>query len=146
MMNTLGLANEILKAYSNGIVLQTDGISVWELDEEQKKRISMFEEERGVHIYHVIHQTYIDFGNTMEMETYLLLPNDIYDRDEVEYFEEGIDQGYIYTYVYNVDKPDYSEYGAIGFAVTDGLISRTDMTPIIPDVEKERGVGRKKIR
>jgi len=99
----------------------TDGAlgACYELDDEQKKRVSQFEKDHDGLVYHVI-CSHTTIG---EMENYLYVSNY---PEEWEMDNDNIKEGCQLCYVNNLTYPDCSEFGTIGIELTPaGGLTRT---------------------
>lgn len=69
-------------------------------------------------VYHILH-SYTEFG-----ELLAILYVSQY-KEEWKIDREDLKEGITFSYVYNIDCPEYSEFGSIGFAVRFGGLVRT---------------------
>ena len=80
------------------------GILYW-LDEEQERMIRDWEMESGNLAYHIIH-SFAEFG---ELFTVLYVSKH---KEEWDYDNKDLKQGFPCCYVINKDIPEFSEYGS----------------------------------
>ena len=109
-MKELKIFDDTLKSFQEGKVSQSiQGFMYW-IDESTEnnlaKRIADFENENNAVVYYVI-ATNTNFG----MLYNLLYVGDNADEWEMEH--EDIKDGYVFSYVINVDEPMFSEFGTI---------------------------------
>ena len=81
------------------------GANYW-VNEEQRKIIREFEEEYDALVYFAI-RSYTEIGI---LDSFLYVSDY---KDEWKADNEELKNGYVYTYVYNHDIPEYSEIGLI---------------------------------
>jgi len=107
-MRKLGLFSQVIKEFKEDDMLnlsENGGYLYW-LDENQKKIVEDFEKKSGNVVYHVIRSfTYIG-----EMLSLLIVPKD---EEDWEMDWEDIHDGYVFSYVVNLDEPMLSGYGTI---------------------------------
>lgn len=107
-MRKLGLFSQVIKEFKEEDILhlsESGGYLYW-LDEKQKKIVEDFEKESGNIVYHVVRS----FTNMGEMLSLLIVSK--YEEDwEMDW--ENIPDGYVFSYVVNLDEPMFSEYGTI---------------------------------
>lgn len=116
-MNIIGLGHEIIKQFVEKSILRQSLPPYYnsqpvlpeiDVDNELLSRIDEFERKHNALVYYVI-RSYTDIG---EMEAYLYVS---------KYKEEWIDEhndlreNRALAYVANLDHPDCSEFGSIGF-------------------------------
>lgn len=124
-MKLWGIFSPIVRAFeTKGTVAESVpplGACFW-LNDAQKERVRMFEEEHNALVYHVIHHTAI-FGGTdkFELEEYLYVSDY---PEEWEYDREDNHGGTQLVYSNNLTAPECSELGYIGIKRTPagGLI------------------------
>lgn len=109
-MKELKIFDDTIKSFKEGKVSQSiQGFMYW-IDENTEnnlaKRIADFENENNAVVYYVI-ATNTNFG----MLYNLLYVGDNADEWEMEH--EDIKDGYVFSYVINVDEPMFSEFGTI---------------------------------
>ena len=107
-MKTLGIFPQTIKQFKGGQVSYSEpplGGNFW-LDEEQKKIVKEFEEEHNALVYFAI-RSYTEFG---KLDSFLYVSDY---EEEWEMDREDIVDGYVISYVYNYDIPEYSEIGSI---------------------------------
>lgn len=98
---------------NNDLVSESEppiGACFW-IDDDQKERVSEFEEKHNALVYHIIH----DYTNIGELENYLYVSDH---PEEWEMDHEGITNGSQLCYVHNRSMPDCSEFGEIGISLT----------------------------
>ena len=107
-MRKLGLLAQVIKEFKEHDILhlsESGGYLYW-LDDKQKKMVEDFEKESGNIVYHVVRS----FTNMGEMLSLLIVSK--YEEDwEMDW--ENIPDGYVFSYVVNLDEPMFSEYGTI---------------------------------
>ena len=118
-MKKLKLSENCINAFKNGTIWESEGIgALYELNEEERKIVETFEKENeGYKVYHVIH------NNTEFGELYNLLYVDTY-FEEWKYFEEDLEYGSTFAYVYNKTTDYCSEFGFIGVKSSIGGLVR----------------------
>ena len=119
-MKELGLLSPCIRAFEkNDEVQMSDIFGLDEIhnNEELKNAIKEFEEEYDSLVYHVVH-AYI-YG--MDMYSFLCVSD--YEEDW-ELDIPGIKHGYVFTYTWNKDVPEFSEYGSIGYRHNFGSLVR----------------------
>lgn len=120
-MKTLGIFNETIKQFEKEDLVSCSeppmGANYW-LDEDQQKIVKAFEEEHNTLVYFVV-RSYTEFG---KMDA-LLYVSDY--EEEWEMDNNDIKDGYVLSYVYNYDIPDFSEFGSIMVQARFGGIVRT---------------------
>lgn len=90
---------------------------LYEADEKLKNMIKDVETEHDIIVYHVVEN--MIYG----MHCYSMLCVCKY-PEEYEMNEEGLKDGYAFSYVLNVDAPDCSEFGTICVKPTFGGLRR----------------------
>ncbi len=100
-----------------------DGILYWiRNNKEYEKVIKEFEKEFHAVVYHA-QLTRFEFGLCLSLLYVSQYPSEWHaDRNDLEPDRNGI--MYPYSYVFNLDTPDYSDIGRIGIARKNGGISR----------------------
>ena len=120
-MKELGLFTPCIKAFEKHDEVQVSDINggLYEFhdDIELNKAIKEFETEYNSLVYHVIH-SYV-YG--MEMYSFLCISD--YEEDW-ELDIPNIRSGYVFTYTWNKDVPEFSEYGSIVYKQWLGGIVR----------------------
>lgn len=120
-MKTLDIFNETIKQFEKEDLVSCSepplGANYW-LDEEQQKLVKAFEEENNALVYFVV-RSYTEFG---KMDAFLYVSDY---EEEWEMDNEDIKEGYVLSYVYNFDVPDFSEFGSIGVVNRFGGLIRT---------------------
>ena len=66
---------------------------------------------------------YGDKFNTVAVP--MITTEDVEDEDSIEWFKENFINGVVFSYVYNLDEPMFSEFGSIGFSIENGEFNRT---------------------
>ena len=109
-MKVLQLFDPCIKAFANRGEVQfsevTGGLYEFSGNAELNAQVREFESEYNALVYHVIH-TYTQFG-----ELYNFLYVSDYE-EEWEMDNDDIKDNYAMAYVWNVDVPEYSEFGSI---------------------------------
>ncbi len=115
-LKSLNLHPNVYKEFTQGkLNLSLGGILFW-LDEVQQKIVDDFQERTGSIVYHVI-ESFTDFG---EMLSLLYVSKEV---EEWEIDKADLEDSIVFAYVYNVDAPEFSEYGSIGIKeVIGGLV------------------------
>lgn len=93
------------------------GILYW-LDENEQEFVKEFEEKYNATVYHVIHN-YTEFG-----ELYSLLYVSQH-KEEWDFDNEDLENGYCLAYVKNIEEDAFSEFGSIGIKSQFGGLVRT---------------------
>lgn len=121
-MKELGLFKPCIKNFEKYDEVQMSepwgGLYEFSDNEELNKAIKEFEEEYDSLVYHVIH------ANVCGMDMYSFLCVSDYEEDW-ELDIPGIRDGYVFTYTWNKDIPEFSEYGSIGYKEFIGGLIRT---------------------
>ena len=124
-MRKLGLYNQVINEFKNDQVVEYSeptklgGILYWVSNNpEWEQEIMKFESEYNGLVYHVIH-SYTEFGELLN----LLYVSDYEDEWEME--NDDIEDGYVFSYVVNLDNPMFSEFGTIGVREAAGGLIRT---------------------
>lgn len=107
-MVMLKLDAPCINAFKKGKVWESEGFgALYELRPEEQQIVDKFESEhKGCKVYHMIHNKFY-FG---ECYSILYVSND---EDEWEHDRNEIKNGYIFSYVANIDNPLCSEFGTI---------------------------------
>lgn len=119
-MKKLKLHGNVIKEFQNEGKLNCShygGILYWLTDEEEDM-VRSWEAKTGNIVYHVI-KTPTEYGLHYSMLCVDQHP------DEWEYDHEDMKHGHQLAYVFNVDIPEYSEYGTIGIKSQFGGLART---------------------
>ena len=85
---------------------------------EWVEKVKELEEHYGFLVYHITHE-YAEFGELLD-----LFIVSKYEEDW-NYERELLERNCAYCYVINLDEPDYSEFGSIGYKCLGGGIVRT---------------------
>ena len=121
-MKELGLFTPCIKAFEKHDEVQVSepwgGLYEFHDNEELNKAIKEFETKYNSLVYHVIH------ANVCGMEMYSFLCISDYEEDW-EFDIENIRDGYVFTYTWNKDVPEFSEYGSIVYENVFGGLVRT---------------------
>jgi hypothetical protein len=95
------------------------GILYWLSNEpEWEEYVRKFEEKYGALVYHA-ELSHLEFGRCLS----LLYVGD--EKDKWTQDAKDLAGGYAFCYVWNIDDPDCSEFGTIGFKPIIGGIRRT---------------------
>lgn len=107
-MVLLKLSSKCINAFKQGKIWLSEGIgALYELNDNEKEIVEKFYYNNpNCLVYHVIHNKF-DFG---ECYTILFVSNY---EEEWERDRNDIKQGYVFTYVKNVDYDDCSEFGTV---------------------------------
>lgn len=92
-------------------------LSICGIIPEYKKLINEWEEETGCMVYHAIYN-----GATIGALLTILFVSD--DEEEWALDREDIKSGYPMAYVFNLDIPEFSEFGAISVESVNGVLRR----------------------
>lgn len=92
--------------------------ALYDLNEEQLRIARQFEKEYDAMVYMAV----IAHTTIGEMISYLFVSKD---KSEWEFDIDDIEGNVVFAYTYNVDDPDCSESGLIGFESRGGGIIRT---------------------
>lgn len=113
-MKAIGLMPAVIRQFEKeGLINESCpplGACYW-LSAEQMERVREFEEKNDALVYHCIH-SYSTIG---EMESYFFVSDY---PEEWEIDREDIEESQSLCCVYNLDMPDCSEMGTIGFECT----------------------------
>lgn len=112
-MKKFGLYSEVIEQFKNGYINVSEppfGACFW-ADDELLEEIRKLEEEYGILVYHVIRAR-----TTMGILDSLLYVSD--HKDEWEYDNADLADGYAMTYTINHDCPYFSEFGSIAIKTT----------------------------
>lgn len=119
-MKLLGIFPEAIRQFEqSGQIMISEppyGALYW-TDDDLKERVRKFEETRSAIVYLVVH-SYAEFG-----EMYSLLYVSDYE-EEWKLDRQDIADGFAMTYTINLDNPDFSEFGSIGFDKRSGGLVR----------------------
>lgn len=118
-MKLLKLSHNCINAFRNGKVWESEGYgALYEINDDEQKIVDEFEKEnQGCKVYHMIHNVF-EFG-----ECYTIL---FVSKDESEWEQDKIDigDGYIFTYVKNIDYDYCSEFGSVAIQPSFGGLVR----------------------
>ena len=108
-MKKLDIFDETIRQFENSDLVSCSeppvGANYW-LDEEQRKIVEKFEKENNALVYFAV-RSYTGFG---KLDSFLYISDY---KEDWEYDNESIDDGYVFAYVYNYDIPEFSELGGI---------------------------------
>ena len=120
-MEKLGIMTDTIKQFKDGKISQSiDGFMYWidnNTENDLAKQIADFEQKNNSVVYYVI-TTNTAFGLLYS----LLFVGD--DKDEWQYENEDLADGYVFSYVINADEPLFSEFGTIGVGQRFGGLIR----------------------
>lgn len=118
-MRALNLSSTVISDFEKHDTLYlSEGIGyLYFLNEEQLNIVKDFEEKYGYVVYHVI-RSFTNFG-----EMFAMLFVGEYTEDW-EYDNIDIQDNIVMSYVYNVDYPDCSDMGSIGYRSNIGGLVR----------------------
>jgi hypothetical protein len=54
----------------------------------------------------------------------MITSEDVADDESIEWFKENFINGVVFSYVYNLDEPMFSEFGSIGFSIENRAFNR----------------------
>lgn len=99
------------------VCISKNGGFIYGLSEEEKELKNNFEKETGNLIYHMIHSKMAGF----DMVSALIVSK--YKEDwPMEQYDKN--NGYVFTYTFNLDEPQFSEFGTIGVECRYGGLVR----------------------
>ncbi|WP_019139274.1 hypothetical protein [Peptoniphilus timonensis] len=117
-MNLLNIFKPTIKEFEDeGKISKSIMGGLYWLDDEDIKRVKEFEEKFNAVVYNVI-ECDTEFGRLQN----LLYVSE--NQEEWEYDIQDIKDGMVFSYVYNLDVPDFSEFGSIGIRNFDGGLLR----------------------
>lgn len=117
-MNLLNIFKPTIKEFEDeGKISKSIMGGLYWLDEEDIKRVREFEEKFNAVVFNVI-ECNTEFGRLQN----LLYVSE--NQEEWEYDIEDIKHGMVFSYVYNLDAPDFSEFGSIGIKNFGGGLLR----------------------
>ena len=118
-MRMLKLSDNVIREFQDESKLNFSerGMLYW-LDEAKQIIINKFEEEHKSLVFHVIH----DFTQFGELLTLLFVGKN---EQEWDYDKQDIQDGFAFTYCYNLDCDMCSEFGSCGVEPRFGGIVRT---------------------
>lgn len=107
-MKELNLHENVVREFKeeNMLNMSENGGFLYWLSEEHNKIIRDWEEESGNVAYHIIHN-HTEFGELLS----ILYVGKYEDEWEME--RADIKDGHVFSYVVNLDVPEFSEYGSI---------------------------------
>ena len=118
-MELSGLCNEVIADFQKGQLYKTERLGIlYYLNDTEMAVVKDFEKEHNAVVYHILH------SNTEFGELLALLYVSKY-KEEWQTDREDLKDNIALSYVYNVDCPDFSEFGSIGFAQRFGGLVRT---------------------
>ena len=118
-MKLSGLCREVIEDFQKGQLYKTERLGIlYYLNNNEMAVVKDFEEKNNAVVYHILH------SNTEFGELLAILYVSQY-KEEWEMDRADLQEGIALSYVYNVDCPDYSEFGSIGFARKFGGLIRT---------------------
>ena len=113
ILKSLGVYKPTINQFvKSGIVSVSEapyGAFYW-LDDEEKQRVKNFEEQYNSLVYMII-RNHTEFGI---LDSYLYVSNY---QEEWSQDVADLKNGCPLCYVYNIDCPEFSEFGSIGFEV-----------------------------
>lgn len=119
-MRSIGIYEDTVKQFEKddlvSMSLPPVGACFW-LDDDQLERVKEFEEKYNALVYHVIRSAIDD----TVIDCYLYVSNH---EEEWEMDNEELKNGYAFCYADNLNYPDCSEFGSIGFqrTIAHGLL------------------------
>lgn len=114
-----GVCNEIITDFQTGQLYKTEQFGIlYYINDKEKAVVKDFEEKNNAMVYHILH------SNTEFGELLALLYVSKY-KEEWQTDREDLKDNIALSYVYNVDCPDFSEFGSIGFTQRFGGLVRT---------------------
>ena len=121
-LRDLGLDESVIENYKNGVLMVSDTDGLFTFDNWPGKgmpELAVADAKRlHIHPYHVIY-TWSDLGEFYDVLYVSSFP------DDWEY--ERIDKkGYMMSYCYNANEPDFSEVGTIRLTFKDKIITRIE--------------------
>ena len=119
-MKKLDIYSQIIREFEKENIINKSehgGILYW-LDENEQEFVKEFEDKYNATVYHVIHN-YTEFG-----ELYSLLYVSQH-KEEWDFDNEDLENGYCLAYVKNIEEDAFSEFGSIGIKSQFGGLVRT---------------------
>ena len=114
-----GLCSEVITDFQNGQLYKTERLGIlYYLNDNEMAIVKNFEKKHNATVYHILH------SNTEFGELLAILYVSKY-KEEWKTDREDLKEGIAFSYVYNVDCPEYSEFGSIGFVSRFGGLVRT---------------------
>lgn len=114
-----GLCNEVIADFQKGQLYKTEQLGIlYYVNDKEKTVVKEFEEKNNAVVYHILH------SNTEFGELLALLYVSRY-KEEWELDRKDLEDNIALSYVYNVDCPEFSEFGSIGFVQRFGGLVRT---------------------
>ncbi len=114
-----GLCREVITDFQNGQLYKTEQLGIlYYANDKEKAVVKDFEEKNNAMVYHILHSN-TEFGELLAL---LYVSKH---KEEWQMDREDLKDNIALSYVYNVDCPDLSEFGSIGFAQRLGGLVRT---------------------
>lgn len=114
-----GLCNEVIADFQQGQLYKTEQLGIlYYVNDKEKTVVKEFEKKNNAVVYHILH------SNTEFGELLALLYVSRY-KEEWELDRKDLEDNIALSYVYNVDCPEFSEFGSIGFVQRFGGLVRT---------------------
>ena len=118
-MKLSGLCREVIEDFQKGQLYKTERLGIlYYLNNNEMAVVKDFEEKNNAVVYHILH------SNTEFGELLAILYVSQY-KEEWQMDRKDLQEGIAFSYVYNLDCPDLSEFGSIGFARRFGGLIRT---------------------
>lgn len=114
------MPSKCINEFKKGNVWFSEGFGSYEMTNEPKLKefIKEFENKHNFVVYHAIHNMF-EFGECWSL---LYVSND---KDDWKYDNDDLLNGYVMSYVWNVDDDFCSEFGTIGVKGVYGAIHRS---------------------
>ena len=118
-MKLLKMSKQCIEAFKNNKVWESEGYgALYEVNEDEQQIINEFEaNHKDCLVYHMIHNVY-EFG-----ECYSILYVSP-DKEEWQQDKDDIKEGYVFSYVENIDDDFCSEFGSIAIKPSIGGLMR----------------------
>ena len=118
-MKLAGLCKEVIADFQKGELYKTERLGIlYYLNERELEVVRDFEKKHNAVVYHTLHTT-TEFGELLS-----ILYVGQY-KEEWQTDREDLKQGIAFSYVYNMDCPEFSEFGSVGFTPKCGGLVRT---------------------
>ncbi len=118
-MELSGLCKEVIADFQKGDLYKTERMGIlYYLNDKEKAVVENFEQKNNAVVYHILHSN-TEFGELLAL---LYVSKH---KEEWQIDKEDIKDSIALSYVYNVDCPEYSEFGSVGFSARYGGLVRT---------------------
>lgn len=114
-MKKLGLAEDVIGAYKNGIILCSHEGKIRKLRKDEKEILEKINSEYNYsQFFHVVR------GYLHNCEIINVLSCPTVKSEAQDYYQNWLDEGCVQAYGFNIDIPEYSELGNMGFGLEEG--------------------------